>query len=83
MPPTTNNSAALELCPFNIIPQKELILQVQAALYLVFMVESNTIFIEWLNSTSRKRLIPKGVTPFNVSPSCQANLPNHVIISDV
>jgi len=63
------------LCPFSFISHKELVLQVQAPLYLVFMPAAQTILIQCLSSTNDECFIPEGFHSITVPLSCKATLP--------
>jgi hypothetical protein len=78
-----NIDAVLELCPLTIVLQKEVILQIQASQYLVYLPKPVTGNIECLNQSNTKLFLPKGVSQINVSPTCSTVLPKHVIISDL
>jgi hypothetical protein len=72
----------MELCPVNITPKKENILQVHSNQYLVYFPESVTSNVKCVNQSNMEIFIIKGISQINVSHICHTALPKHVIIYD-
>jgi hypothetical protein len=64
-----------------IVPQAETVLQLQDNWYLVHSPHSFTSYITCLNASSSEIFIKHGGNRNFVSPSCQLQLQDHVLIS--
>jgi hypothetical protein len=73
---------AMTLCEMDIVPEVEIVLQLQDNWYLVHMPRRLTSYVSCLNSLTSDVFIKGGASQIFVSPSCHLQLRDHILILD-
>jgi hypothetical protein len=73
---------AMTLFEMDIVPEVEMVLQLQDNWYLVHLPRPLTSYVSCLNSSTSEVFIKGGASRIYISPSCRLQLRNHVVILD-
>ena len=76
-------TAAQALCHFEIIPVSEKIYQLKKNWFVVFLPKAVTVPINCRNGTTTEMHLGRGSQRIHISPGCDANFPDHFIVSDL
>jgi Baculovirus F protein len=73
---------AQELCPIQVTPTQEIVFQMLGNWFLIFSPEPYTAEVFCGNGSRSRFFISEGVSKHHLSPGCQAEFQQHVLISN-
>jgi hypothetical protein len=75
--------AAQQICDLELVPYAESVLQLKNNWFLVYSPTMFTAYMKCLNETTDAKAVQVGVQQFYVDPSCQLELKNHSLTSEL
>jgi len=75
--------AAQQICDLELVPYAESVLQLKNNWFLVYSPTMFTAYMKCLNDTTDAKAVQVGVQQFFVDPSCQLELKNHSLTSEL
>ena len=74
--------SAAQLCPLEVLPQKEVVTQLADNWFLIFSPRPQTARITCANGTESQFYLPEGLAKNHLSSGCRADFIDHVLLTD-